>query len=82
MQAAPDLAVEIVSPSDSMADLDRKIEQYLAAGSTLVWVVMPQRERIRIYRADGTSTVRHSGEVLDAPELFPGWSIPVNSVFA
>src|ERR1700681_1693079 len=50
---APDLAVEIVSPSDSMVDMDRKVEQYLAARSTLVWVVMPKHERIRIFRADG-----------------------------
>ena len=82
LEGAPDLAVEIASPSDSMADLDRKVEQYLAAGSTLVWVVMPKYERIRIYRADGTSTVRHRGEMLDAPELLPGWSMPVEQVFA
>lgn len=82
LRGAPDLAIEIVSPSDSMADIDRKVEQYLAAGSTLVWVVMPKYERIRIFRADGTSTVRHRGELLDAPELFSGWSMPVEQVFA
>jgi Uma2 family endonuclease len=82
VEGAPDLAIEIVSPSDSMADIDRKVEQYLAAGSTLVWVVIPKHERIRIFRADGTSTVRHRGEILDAAELFPGWSMPVEQVFA
>jgi len=82
LRGAPELAVEIVSPSDSMADIDRKVEQYLAAGSTLVWVVIPKYERIRIFRADGTSTVRHCGETLDAPELLPGWSMPVEQVFA
>ena len=78
---APDLAIEVASPSDPMIDLDRKVEQYLRAGSKLVWVVMPKHERIRIFRADGTSTVRHRGELLDAPELFPGWSMPVEKVF-
>ena len=82
LEGAPDLAVEIVSPSDSMVDVDRKVEQYLAAGSTLVWVVMPKHERIRIFRADGTSVVLHRGETLDAPELFPGWSMPVDQIFA
>jgi|ERR1051326_3011674 Uma2 family endonuclease len=82
LEGAPDLAVEIASPFGNVAELDRKVEQYLAAGATLVWVLMPKDERIRIFRADGTSTVRHRGEVLDAPELFPAWSMPVEQVFA
>ena len=80
-QGAPVLAVEVVSPSDDFRTLDRKVEQYLAAGARLVWIVMPEDRRIRIYRADGTSSVLHETDTLDAPDLLPGWSIPVAEIF-
>ncbi len=78
---APELAVEILSPSDAIGEVERKVAQYLAAGAILVWVVMPEERRVRIFRADGTSTVRHAGETMDAPELLPGWSMPVDAIF-
>ncbi len=80
-KGAPDLAIEVVSPSDTPGGMDRKVKQYLAYGSTLVWVVMPEQKRVRVFRADGTSTVRHAGETLDAPELLPGWSMAVDAIF-
>ncbi|HLJ46840.1 MAG TPA: Uma2 family endonuclease [Bryobacteraceae bacterium] len=81
-QGAPALAVEVVSRSDDFRTLDRKVEQYLAAGARLVWIVMPEDHRIRIYRGDGTSSVLHETDSLDAPELLPGWSMPVSRIFA
>ncbi len=81
-RGAPELAVEVVSPSEDYAELDRKVVQYLAAGSVLVWVVVRQNDHVRIFRADGTTTVKHGGETLDAPELLPGWSLPVSEIFA
>ncbi len=80
-RGAPELAIEILSPSDAMRKVERKVKQYLAAGGLLVWVVMPEQRRVRIFRADGTSTVRHAGETMDAPELLPGWSMPVDAIF-
>ncbi len=78
---APELAIEILSPSDAIGKVDRKVEQYLSYGGVLVWVVMPEERRVRVFRADGTSTVRHVGEMMDAPELLPGWSMPVDAIF-
>ena len=73
--------MEVVSPHDDLGQLDRKVEQYLRTGAKVVWVVFPTHKRIRIYRADGTSTMVHEGENIAAPELFPGWSVPVSEIF-
>ena len=78
---APDLAVEVVSPSDSPADLDRKVEILLAAGSTAVWVVFPETRRVRIFHRDGTSASRGINDKLSLPELLPDWELPVAKLF-
>lgn len=49
---APDLAVEVVSPSDRLADVHAEIVDYLAAGTRLVWRVEPEIRMVHVYRAD------------------------------
>jgi Uma2 family endonuclease len=78
---APELAVEVVSPSESAADLNRKVGLLLAAGSLAVWVVYPQQRDVRIFLPDGTSLRRGAGDVLSIPELLPGWELQVARVF-
>ena len=51
---APDVAVEVVSPSDTAAEVARKVAEYLAGGSQRVWVVYPSVRRVVIHRADGS----------------------------
>lgn len=79
---APELAIEVVSPSESAADLDRKVELLLAAGSLAVWVVYPKRRNVRVFLRDGTASRRGIGETLSLPELLPGWELPVARLFA
>src|SRR5207245_1311593 len=52
-EIAPDLAVEIVSPDDTPAEIASKVRDYLAAGVRLVWVVNPPEHRVRAHTADG-----------------------------
>ncbi len=75
---APELAVEVVSPSESARDLKRKINLLLKGGSLAVWVVYPEERAVEIYRPDGTSCTT---ETLSAPGLFPEWSAPAASLF-
>lgn len=74
-QGAPDLAVEIVSPGDTAEEVERKVRQYLAAGAKLVWVLYPKTRRLHVFRADGTFAVLNENDMLEAPELFPGWRV-------
>ena len=78
---APDLAVEVFSPSDSPAQLMRKIKQYLAAGTHTVWVVYPEQKQIHVLEASGADRILNAADTLDCPELLPGFSVPVESLF-
>ncbi len=82
LAVAPDLAVEVVSPSDSASDLDRKGHQYLAAGAPLVWVIYPVTKTIMVYRKSGERQEFAVGQQVSDRELLPGLSIPVDRVFA
>lgn len=80
VEGTPELAVEIVSPSDSAEDLDQKVMQYLAAGSLSVWVFCPRTRKIHIHRAHSNPLVVEENQFLEAPELFPGWSVRVSDL--
>ena len=76
---APELAVEVVSPSESARDLKRKINLLLKGGCLAVWVVYPEERTVEIYRPDGTFSTT---ETLSAPGLLPERSAPAASLFA
>jgi Uma2 family endonuclease len=81
IEGAPDLAVEIFSPSDSFRQLTRKVKQYLGAGCHTVWVIHPERREVYVYRADGTDSELGAEDLLEAPELLPGFSLRVAELF-
>lgn len=77
---APDLAVEIFSPSDSVAQLMRKVKQYFAAGTHTVWIVYPERREIHALEASGADRILQAADIIDAQELLPGFSTPIAAV--
>ena len=77
----PDLAVEVVSASETSPKLQRKIELLLEHGCQAVLVLYPKTRKVRIHFPDGTSTVRGVKDKLDAPYLLPGWEFPVRKLF-
>lgn len=80
-KGAPDLAVEIFSPSDSVRQLMRKVKQYFAAGCHTVWIVYPERREVQVLEATGADRLLRAGDSLEAPELLPGFSAPVQPIF-
>jgi Uma2 family endonuclease len=80
-KGAPDLAVEIFSPSDSVRQLMRKVKQYFAAGCHTVWIVYPERREVQILDAAGADRLLCIGDVIEAPELLPGFSAAVEAFF-
>jgi Uma2 family endonuclease len=78
---APDLAVEIFSPSDNVRQLMRKVKQYVAAGCHTVWIVYPEHREIQVLEATGADRLLRAGDNLEAPELLPGFSAPVQPIF-
>ena len=78
---APDLAVEVVSPTDGAKDILDKVANYLAAG-TQVWVIFPTEQQIKVYKpGQPVKTIDIEG-TLDGGDVLPGLSIKASDVFA
>lgn len=78
---APDLAVEVISPNDTAYEIDEKVEEYLAAGVRLVWVVNPHTRTARVHRADGSVSQLHEADEMDGEDVLPGFRCRVGEFF-
>jgi Uma2 family endonuclease len=78
---APDLAVEVLSPSDRMADAMSKISMYLQAGVRLVWLVDPETHTVTIFRQDAAPKTIGEGDTLDGGDVLPNLMVPVTEIF-
>jgi Uma2 family endonuclease len=78
----PDLAVEIVSPSDRPSLVASKVLQYLGAGVALVWVVEPEDRTITVFAQDGSRNVYRQDDEIDGGDVVPGFSVRVDALLA
>ena len=78
---APVLAVEILSPSDTMEDLDRKIDVYLRAGVKLVWLVHPVRRTLTVYRSDAEPRMFTGNDQVSGEPFLPGLVFTLADLF-
>jgi len=78
---APDLAVEVMSPDDRVSDVTTKVGEYLNAGTSVVIVIHPEKQVAWIYTQDDHRTLTID-DALTAPEILPGWSLPLRDLFA
>jgi Uma2 family endonuclease len=76
---APDLAVEILSPTNNFDEVMLKAEEYLQQGTQIVWVVIVSTREVIVCTAEGKHFVK---DVLTAPQLLPGFELPVKTIFA
>ena len=77
----PDLAIEVVSPSNSAVDVQGKIHEYFDAGVSKVWVVYPEQKNIYIYASPTKIQVLQLGDELDGGDLLPGFKLPLSALF-
>ncbi|HCG28761.1 MAG TPA: Uma2 family endonuclease [Thermomicrobiales bacterium] len=82
LDLAPDLAVEVISPSDTVRDSLDKVREYLDAGVQLVWVVQPSRRMVTVYYPDRTARLYYDDATLDGGDILPGFTLPVADIFA
>ena len=78
---APDLVVEVRSPSDRPGPLLAKIGDWLDAGTRVVWVVDPRARQVAIYREDGAQCLLEGEDVLQDDALLPGFEFPLVELF-
>jgi Uma2 family endonuclease len=76
----PDLAVEVVSPNDISEEVEAKVEEYLAAGVTAVWVVFPRIRIVHVYRQGKNVTRLREQDTLSDEELLPGFRCVVRDL--
>jgi Uma2 family endonuclease len=77
---APDLAVEIVSPSNTVSEIHHKVMDYLDAGSRLVWVVDPGSRTVTVYRSREAIRLLTEGELLEGGDVLPGFHVEVSEL--
>lgn len=78
----PDMAVEVKSPTDSKPAMRRKAEKYLAYGTRLVWLVFPDEQVVEVYIPDRDVETFTIGDILDAHDELPGFTVSVEQIFA
>jgi Uma2 family endonuclease len=78
---APDLAIEILSPSNRRGEMHAKVADYLAAGTRLVWVVDPERKTVTTYRTLLAPVRLEVPAILEGDDVLPGLSVPLETVF-
>ena len=79
VQGAPDIAIEVVSPSDTAKHLKRKVDAYLEGGAKSVWIVFPEVRSVMIYTSDSIRELKGDQPITDP--LLPGFSSPVAAFF-
>ena len=82
----PDLAIEIVSPSNTRKEINRKTQIYLTNGSQLVWIVMPRRNSVEVCRLTDsggmTREIVAANETLSGEHILPGFELELNRLFS
>jgi Uma2 family endonuclease len=79
-ECAPDLAIEIISPSESATATAHKVGQYLRAGA-MVWVLYPKDHAVHVFEPSKSARVLDGNDVLEAPTLLPDFSVQVSELF-
>ena len=82
LKRMPVLAVEVLSPSNTKQEMDRKLRDYFQAGARLVWYVDPAARTATVYVAPDQFTVLQEDQALDGGDVLPGFALPLSELFA
>lgn len=80
-ELAPDLAVEVVSPTETADEVRSKVRDFLAAGTALVWVIYPRTHEVIAHFPDGQARVYVENDTLAFPDVLPGFACTVVELF-
>ncbi|MCU0474755.1 MAG: Uma2 family endonuclease [Anaerolineae bacterium] len=82
LAVVPDLVIEVLSPTDSYSEVERKVDVYLADGVRMVWAVDPQRKAATAWLANQTAVRLSASDALDGRDVLAGFSVSLGEVFA
>ena len=82
LEGAPDLAIEILSPSNTVEEIHDKLVEYFESGAQLVWVIHPKEHYVLVYRSSAQpDRLLKSTDMLDGEDIIPGFTLPVANLF-
>lgn len=81
VQGAPDFAIEVLSPTDTIRSIERKIALFFDFGTALMWFVLPRKRMVRLYTSGAEYTTLDLSGTLSADPVLSGLSVPVREVF-
>ena len=82
LDLAPDLAIEVLSKSNSRREMERKLCDYFNAGTRLVWYVDPKSRTVRVYTSPKNPVILGEDQTLDGGEVLQGFSLSLRDLFA
>ena len=77
----PDLAVEVISPTDLYYEVEAKVAEYLAAGVRMVWLVNPDNQSVRVFQPGLSTTQLEVNDMLHGGDVLPGFACRLSDVF-
>ena len=80
-EGAPDLAIEVISPGDTYAEVAEKVQEWLTAGCRMVWVINPRRETVEVYRPNADFIILRGTDTLDGGDVIEGFRCHVQDIF-
>ncbi len=82
LEGAPDLTIEVLSPGNTIEEIDSKLVEYFENGARLVWVISPNQHYVLVYRsAQEPDRLLKSIDSLDGEDVIPGFTFPVANLF-
>jgi Uma2 family endonuclease len=78
----PDLAVEVLSPGNTAAEMERKLKDYFLAGTRLVWIIDPDARTVHVYTSPDEWTLLEETDTLTGGNVLPGFTLPLKQLFA
>lgn len=81
-QLAPDLTVEVKSPTDSLEAIRTKIQEFLSLGTRVGILINPDDRTVEVHRSGQAIVTLHDGDVLTIPDVLPGWEVQVVDLWA
>lgn len=79
---APDLAIEVISPGDTYAEVEEKVVDWLEAGTRMVVVVNPRQRLVTVYRSLAEVLILTPNDALDGSDVVPGWTMKIAELFS
>ena len=81
MDVIPDLAIEVIKPSNKADEVIRKLREYFQAGVWRVWIVYPSVRQVYVYESFNKVVILREGDDLDGGELLPGFRLGLVELF-